>query len=189
MSSPSFPLRTDTYQTSKTCAAVLYTRGFVISDLQVTVDSNSVSISVEIDGESYTKRWVFFAEIDPKSKKIDQGKVKVEIILQKLTQVLWPKVEADPEPVVPLYERWGKVSLPPEEEEKGQGMEFTLRKWYKDADEDSRRAMMKSMYESGGTVFNPVWKDVGVKKIEPYKNEEEKKKEKAERAKENDDED
>jgi suppressor of G2 allele of SKP1 len=181
-SSPPFPLRTDTYQTAKTCAAVLYTRGFVVSDLQVTPDERSINVEVEIDGESYEKRWVFFGEVDPKSLKIDQGKVKIEIQLQKVAQMVWPKVEAEPEPVVPLYERWSKVALPPEEEEKGQGVEFTLRKWYKDADEESRRAMMKSMVESGGTVFNPVWKEVESRRIDRYKSEEEKKKEKAERA-------
>jgi suppressor of G2 allele of SKP1 len=181
-SGPPFPLRTDTYQTAATCAAVLYTRNFVVSDLEVHADPKGVTISVEIDGETYEKRWVFFAEIDPKSVKVDQGKVKIEIRFTKIAQVIWPKVEAEPEPVVPLYERWSKVALPPEEEEKGQGAEFTLRKWYRDADEDSRRAMMKSMVESGGTVFNPVWQDVGATRIEPYKSEEEKKKEKVERA-------
>jgi hypothetical protein len=98
---------------------------------------------------------VFLAEVDPKSVKIDQGKVKVEIQLQKVAQMLWPKVEVESGQVLPLYERWTKVALPPEEEEKGQGMEFTLRKWYKNADEQPRRPMMKSMVESNGTVFIP----------------------------------
>jgi suppressor of G2 allele of SKP1 len=183
---PPFPIRTDTYQTSKSCAAVLYTRGFVIADLQTHADSQSVSIEVEIDGETYQKRWVFFAEIDPKSLKVDQGRVKVEIILQKVAQIMWPQVEAEPEAVIPLYERWRDKKLPREEEEKPVGLEATLRQWYKDADEDSRRAMMKSMVESGGTVFNPVWKEVGQKKIDPYKSEEDKKKESQQREKEDD---
>jgi hypothetical protein len=45
---------------------------------------------------------------------------------------------------------------------------------------------MKSMVESGGTVFNPVWKDVGSKRIERYKSEEDEKREKAERARDDD---
>jgi hypothetical protein len=90
-------------------------------------------------------------------------------------QLIWLKVEAEPEPVVPLYERWNKVALPKEEEEKGQGMEFTLRKWDQDADE--------GRVEFGETVFNPVWKDVGKKKIERYKSEEEKKKKKKKKKK------
>jgi hypothetical protein len=46
--------------------------------------------------------------------------------------------------------------------------------------------MMRNMVESDGTVFNPVWKDVGSKQIERYKSEEDEQKEKAERAKEDD---
>jgi len=37
---------------------------------------------------------------------------------------------------------------------------------YKDADEDMRRAMMKSFVESNGTVLSTNWKDVGSKKVE-----------------------
>jgi hypothetical protein len=51
---------------------------------------------------------------------------------------------------------------------------------YADADEDSRRAMMTSMYESGETVVNPVWKDVGNKKTDRYKSDEDKAKERVE---------
>ena len=37
---------------------------------------------------------------------------------------------------------------------------------YGNADEDMRRAMMKSFVESNGTVLSTDWKDVGSKKIE-----------------------
>lgn len=33
------------------------------------------------------------------------------------------------------------------------------------ADEDTRRAMMKSFYESSGTVLSTNWKEVGAKKV------------------------
>jgi suppressor of G2 allele of SKP1 len=57
-----------------------------------------------------------------------------------------------------------------EKEEKLDG-DTTANKFFQDifgnADEDMRRAMMKSFQESNGTVLSTDWKDVGSKKIEP----------------------
>lgn len=36
---------------------------------------------------------------------------------------------------------------------------------YKDADEDTRRAMNKSFQESGGTVLSTNWTEVGKEKV------------------------
>lgn len=41
-----------------------------------------------------------------------------------------------------------------------------FREIYSDADEDMRRAMMKSFVESNGTVLSTNWKDVGKKTVE-----------------------
>jgi suppressor of G2 allele of SKP1 len=180
MSGPSqLPCRTDSYQTQKCCAAVVYTRGFAIDGFEAEADSHSVTVRAEIDAEDYIKTWTFYGDIDPKSIKVDKTKVKIEIIAQKVAPMLWPQVEATVVEPPPLYEKW-QGFRPKEEEEKQTGVEAFLRKCYRDADEDSRRAMMKSMQESGGTVFNPVWKEVGAKKIERFKSDEEKAKEKEE---------
>jgi suppressor of G2 allele of SKP1 len=175
------PCRSDSYQTTKNCAAVLYIRGYNIENVNAHADSRRLTVTAEIDGEDYAKSWNFYAEVEPKSLKIDRGKVKIEIVLTKVAPILWPQVEATIEEPPPLYEKWHKVKIK-EEEEKPTGLPAFLQKCYADADEDSRRAMMKSMYESGGTVFNPVWKEVGSKKMEPFKSDEEKVKEKEEQA-------
>lgn len=44
---------------------------------------------------------------------------------------------------------------------------------YGDADEATKRAMNKSMQESGGTVLSTDWKDIGSRKVERYKDKDE----------------
>lgn len=44
-----------------------------------------------------------------------------------------------------------------------QGAMRFFKKLYADADDDTRRAMVKSYQESGGTALSTNWKDVAVK--------------------------
>ena len=52
------------------------------------------------------------------------------------------------------------------EEEKDWGPEGLFRSIFSNADEDTRRAMIKSYQESNGTVLSCDWKEVGHKKVE-----------------------
>jgi suppressor of G2 allele of SKP1 len=176
--SPPFPCRTDTYQTVKNCAAVIYTRGFVIDNVQVNADVRTIRIELEIDGETYTKIFTFYSEIDADTLNVDQGKVKIECTVVKKAAIMWPQVEANPEEVVPLYAKWRQVTLPPEEEEKMDCQKKFLKTLWEHSDDDARRAMEKSMYESHGTVISGNWGQVKDKKTEPYKSDEQKQREK-----------
>jgi hypothetical protein len=169
---PVFPCRTDTYQTVRNCAAVIYTRGFVIDNVDARADSRSVHVELEIDGETYTKVFTYFAEIDPNSLKIDTGKVKIEMVTLKVAGIMWPQVEASPEEIAPLYQKWRTVQLPPEEEEKLDAQKQFLKTLWEHSDDDARRAMTKSMYESHGTCISGNWGQVKDKKTEPFKPEE-----------------
>ncbi|OQV03566.1 C domain-containing protein [Cladophialophora immunda] len=53
--------------------------------------------------------------------------------------------------------------------ERGDPVDGFFKKLYASADEDTRRAMMKSFYESNGTALSTNWKEVGAKKVEEVK--------------------
>lgn len=174
-------VRCDSYQTGTNVTAVMYIRGHTVENIKPTATQRQLVVEATVDGKPWRHVWHWAGETESQAK-VDQGKVKVEIIVPKVARMMWQKAEENPDEqkAVPLYEKWSSKQLPKEEEEKPVGLEATLRQWYRDADEDSRRAMIKSMQESGGTVFNPNWKEVGSRKMEPYKSKEEREKQEQE---------
>jgi len=70
----------------------------------------------------------------------------------------------------PVAKNWDKVIANLEDsEEEEPDANTALKKIYDSVDDDTRRAMEKSMYESNGTVLNMNWGEVGKGKVEPYK--------------------
>lgn len=53
-----------------------------------------------------------------------------------------------------------------DKDEEGEEIDGFFKKLYKDADPDTKRAMMKSYQESNGTALSTSWSDVGSKKVE-----------------------
>lgn len=62
---------------------------------------------------------------------------------------------------------WDKIVKEVEEEEKKEGDVNTFfQSVYAGADDDAKRAMMKSFYESAGTVLSTNWDEVSKEKIQ-----------------------
>jgi suppressor of G2 allele of SKP1 len=61
---------------------------------------------------------------------------------------------------------WDTLDLGDEDDEKDDGVDDFFKKLYKDADPDTRRAMMKSYVESNGTSLSTSWAEASKKTYE-----------------------
>jgi suppressor of G2 allele of SKP1 len=63
---------------------------------------------------------------------------------------------------------WSKFEIEDENDEENDDPDGFFKKLYGDADENTKRAMMKSFIESNGTSLSTDWSDVGSREVKPY---------------------
>lgn len=69
----------------------------------------------------------------------------------------------------PEKKNWDKIVATLDDSDEGEGdANSALKKIYDGCDDDTKRAMEKSLYESHGTVLNMNWGEVGKGKVKPY---------------------
>eukprot|EP00257_Ricinus_communis_P026131 XP_025013545.1 protein SGT1 homolog A [Ricinus communis] len=155
-----------------------------------------LSVTIDVPGEdAYHFQPRLFGKIVPDKSQYQVLSTKIEIRLAKAEVINWTSLEYCKENIVPrklnapsgtsvgsqrpLYpssktraKDWDKLEAEVKKEEKDERLDgdAALNKMFRDiyqnADEDMRRAMMKSFVESSGTVLSTDWKEVGSKKVE-----------------------
>jgi len=143
-------------------------------------DGNVIELALALDGV-----------INPSESTFRVSPVKAEIKLRKaVANLRWEKLEAAqakeqsaapaapmaPVPSAPIPDVFNyqsrirsleqEIKSVEEEEKQHGGPEDLFRDIFKNSDEDTRRAMLKSFQESNGTVLSTNWKEVGAKKVD-----------------------
>lgn len=176
-------IRDDWYQSNETVTVTIYAKGVKEETLKIEFEPRRVAVSFPgADNSEYNYN------LDPLYGTIDVDRssykifgTKLEISLHKVTAGKWATLEGDgtTDSVPVATSTGGGLSYPTSskkavnwsnfnvnEEEEDENPENFFAKLYKDVDDDTKRAMMKSYVESNGTVLTTDWSEAKDKHFE-----------------------
>ncbi|KAK0506205.1 SGS-domain-containing protein [Armillaria luteobubalina] len=182
-------LRHEFYETDERLTLSIFDRNAEPSEVNVQFESRKFTYT---HGDKSLVLAPLKGQINPESCEYTVGKVKVEIRLTKMVSGRWGALVGDsPDPLAsfPSASAMTTTSVKPKknwegittsilstekekstDEDPNVGGDSTLngffQKIFQDADEDTKRAMMKSYSESGGTTLSTNWEEVKAKRVE-----------------------
>lgn len=182
-------IRDDWYQSSKEVIITIFAKNINKDVLIVNFTRNSVSISFPSGPNSEYKYNLdpLFADIVAEECEYKVYGTKLEIVLVKKDQIKWSSLEKpdDEDEIIPtmmtssttsasVYPtsskkavNWSNFKIADDEiDDVDKSENAFFEKLYKDTDDDTRRAMMKSYVESNGTVLTTNWSEAKDKTFE-----------------------
>lgn len=172
------------FQSSKYVNIDIYAKNVVKDESQVLFTEKSLCIHLKRPGlGDYVLEVDLAEEIVPSTSTWNVSRVKVEVRLCKLKASTWKSLDRDMNIVsanveaAELHEQRVKTTKERQDGwnsfaekelkdyKEGDSAMDLFRSIYKDADEDTRRAMVKSYSESGGQVLSTNWGEVKEKKV------------------------
>ncbi|KAL9268160.1 SGT1 homolog B-like protein [Drosera capensis] len=185
-------IRHEFYQKPEEVVVTIFAKGVPAKSVSVDFGEQIISATIDLpDQEPYMLQTRLFGKIIPSKCRYEVLSTKIEIRLAKAELIHWTSLEFVKENIVPqrinlpsaahkpAYPSskpkavdWDKLEAQVKKEEKDEKLDgdAALNKFfqdiYRDADEDTRRAMRKSFVESNGTVLSTNWKEVGAKKVD-----------------------
>jgi len=161
-------------------------------EVQTTDSKLSVGTKIPATGNDYSLEIDLAHPIDASRTNFNVTSLNIEIKLYKRLAIQWSTLDAQstngkPQPAVPMSrpmmekapnypsssqraKDWNKLEAQIKKDEKDNKEDMgdantIFQQLYRDSDENTRRAMNKSMSESGGTCLNMNWEEVSKAKV------------------------
>ncbi|KAJ3042114.1 Cochaperone protein [Rhizophlyctis rosea] len=186
---PPAKIRHEYFQTDTFITIAVFIKNLPQSAVSLNLQPRTLSLTAKLpSGSDYSLELDPLAhEIVPEESKHSVLSTKIEIKLKKKKEgIKWGALEgeetgpvsvvagvnANDKPAYPSSARkksdWSSLEKSTEEEkpEGEAALNALFQQIYRDASEDTRRAMMKSFVESNGTCLSTNWDEVGKKKVE-----------------------
>ncbi|RKP26069.1 SGS domain-containing protein [Syncephalis pseudoplumigaleata] len=184
-------IRHDWYQSDTYVTVEVFAKQLSADDVTVVFENQSLSVNARLPSGSE-----YVLDIEPLNYPIVKEESsfrvapsKIEIRLKKaVAGTKWSKLEGvddavpkpfaagdsakDAPPTYPTSARkttnWDQLAreIDQEKDAEGDAVNQLFQQIYANADDDTRRAMIKSFTESGGTALSTNWDEVGRKKVD-----------------------
>lgn len=180
-------IRDDWYQSNDNVTITIYAKNVKEDRFQIQFQKRSVAVTFPSSASSEYSYNLdpLYSEIDTEQSSYKLYGTKVEIYLVKKTTTKWPTLEStgDDIEITPSTQEnegkneplaypssskkainWANFSVDDDDKDEGENAFFS--NLYKNVDDDTRRAMMKSYVQSNGTVLTTDWKEAKGKEYE-----------------------
>ncbi|KAG5363254.1 hypothetical protein CJU89_2420 [Yarrowia sp. B02] len=159
----------DFFQTPTHINAYLYVPDLVNYTPAVTATPTSLTVNFKSNSDkssSFEKKIDLHGAIEPELLQENVYPTKLEIQMRKKTSGNWPSLEAGASSTPssssiapPTTKDWSKIQIEDDSDDElnSENPDDFFKALYADADDDTRRAMMKSFVESGGTSLSTDW--------------------------------
>ncbi|KAG4301176.1 hypothetical protein PCANB_002473 [Pneumocystis canis] len=184
-------IRHEWYQNDQTITIILYAKSVDKDTCKLELKEKSV-LSVSFPLPNNKKSYTFqlpnlFDEVDVSLSTMTIFNSKIELQLKKRLPQKWPTLEVEKIDaqsfnskdstkinMYPSSSKYGskdwdllaKTMVTDNQETGDAALNKLFQDIYANADDDTKRAMMKSYIESNGTALSTNWKEVGAKKVE-----------------------
>ncbi|KAF9270194.1 SGS-domain-containing protein [Marasmius fiardii PR-910] len=178
--------RNEYYETDERVTVSIFDRNADPAQVSLKFEPRKVTYT---NGEKILVLEPLKGQVNPDTCEYTVGKVKVELRLQKAAQGRWGGLLGDsPDPLANSaapsaatrkpQKNWEGISSQILASEKERSLEEDpnvggdsainpfFQKLFADADDDTKRAMLKSYTESGGTTLSTNWEEVKKSKVE-----------------------
>ena len=167
------------FQSSKYITINFTIKDIKFDDLHVTYLNKILTVYIIVSNSDGHKVEFDLAEdFDYSGSYCELTNFKIEIRLKKFSNNTWTsllKTETKPKNIKPVYpssaknkKDWVEVDKIVKKETEERSFNETWQDIWKNADDETKNAMEKSMVESNGTVLNMNWGEVKKETIKPY---------------------
>ncbi|PKI84852.1 Cochaperone protein [Malassezia vespertilionis] len=156
-------VRFDWYQNGTHVYVTVYVKNVAAEDVELRATATEVHVHTPAQDVAFAP---LYAEIGAATRHVRAANIEIQLA-KRTPHEQWPSLTRAPAHAAPrtsAQSKWDAIADEAEETVPAgtdAGLNAFFQKLYADADDDTRRAMMKSFQESNGTTLSTNWAEIG----------------------------